>query len=145
NTVPSPPHVRKKGRPLPPALPASAVTAHGKDAAATGLAHRARWPMTEADKETVEILGSARSVASSSVRVNVHGLSHPGRVRSNNEDYFLVARFGRTMQTLLTNLPPGEVPEQSSETVYGLAVADGMGGEAAGEVASRTALRTMID
>jgi serine/threonine protein phosphatase PrpC len=100
--------------------------------------------MAEADKDTVEILG-ARPVASSSVRVNVHGLSHPGRVRANNEDYFLVARFGRTMQTLLTNLPPGEVPEQSSETVYGLAVADGMGGEAAGEVASRTALRTMVD
>jgi serine/threonine protein phosphatase PrpC len=107
--------------------------------------------MAEADKDTVEIpaapdpAGPGRSVASSSVRVDVQGLSHPGKVRPNNEDHFLVARFGRTMQTLLTNLPPGEVPEQSSETVYGMAVADGMGGEAAGEVASRTALRTMID
>jgi protein phosphatase len=101
--------------------------------------------MAEADKDTVEILGPGRSVASSSVWVDIHGLSHPGRVRPNNEDYFLIARFDRTMRTLLTNLPPGEVPGRSSETVYGLVVADGMGGEAAGEVASRTALRTMID
>jgi protein phosphatase len=107
--------------------------------------------MAEEDKDTVEIPGLpnrarlGRSVASSSVRVDVQGLSHPGRVRPNNEDHFLVARFGRTMETLLTNLPPGEVPGQSSETVYGFAVADGIGGEAAGEVASRTALRTMID
>jgi protein phosphatase len=107
--------------------------------------------MAEEDRDTVEIpgllhrAGLGRAVASSSVRVDVHGLSHPGRVRPNNEDHFLVARFGRTMETLLTNLPPGEVPDYSSEAVYGLVVADGIGGEAAGEVASRTALRTMID
>ena len=101
--------------------------------------------MAEADKDTVEIPGPGRSVASSSVQVDVYGLSHPGRVRPNNEDYFLVARFGRSMRTLLTNLPSGEVPEQNSETLYGLVVADGMGGEAAGDLARRTALRTMID
>ena len=48
------------------------------------------------------------------------------------------------MQTMLTNLPPGASPERA-ETAYGLLVADGMGGAAAGEVASRTAITILVD
>jgi protein phosphatase len=84
-------------------------------------------------------------VASSGVRVDLMGLSHTGKVRANNEDHFFAARFDRAMQTLLTNLPPGEVPDASQETVYGFVVADGMGGEAAGEVASRKAIASLVD
>jgi protein phosphatase len=44
-----------------------------------------------------------------------------------------------------TNLPSGEVPGHNRETVYGLVVADGMGGEAAGEVASRKAITVLVE
>src|SRR5215468_9034096 len=64
---------------------------------------------------------------SSPVQVDVAGLSHPGKVRPNNEDHFLVARFGRFFATLQTNLAPGAVPISFEDTGYGLAVADGNG------------------
>jgi protein phosphatase len=86
----------------------------------------------------------ARSL-SAFVQVDLAGLSHPGKVRPNNEDHFLIARFDRSMRTLLTNLPPGDVPDHSGETAYGMLVVDGMGGESAGEVASRTAVSILID
>jgi protein phosphatase len=82
---------------------------------------------------------------SSLVRVDLAALSHQGKVRRNNEDHFLAARLDRTMQTLLTNLPTGHVPERCSETIYGMLVADGMGGAAAGEVASRMAISALVD
>jgi serine/threonine protein phosphatase PrpC len=103
------------------------------------------------DVDTVELpaetspAGSRRPVPSARVQLDVKGLSHPGKVRPNNEDHFLVARCDRTLQTLWTNLPPGDVPGHNRETVYGLVVADGMGGEAAGEVASRKAITVLVD
>lgn len=81
---------------------------------------------------------------SSLVEVDLAGLSHQGRVRSNNEDHYFIARFDRQMRTLATNLSAGDVPLRSSETAYGLLVADGIGGHAAGEVASRTAIAELV-
>jgi protein phosphatase len=78
------------------------------------------------------------------VRVELAALSHPGRVREKNEDAYLVARFGRFLDTLHTNVPAGQVPDRSEEVGYGLLVADGVGGSAAGEVASRLAVSTLI-
>jgi PPM family protein phosphatase len=89
-------------------------------------------------------VGSGTSM-SAHVEVEVAGMSHVGRVRPNNEDHYLVIRFGRSMHTLLSNLPPGFVPDQAEETGIGMAVADGMGGIAAGEVASRMALSTLVN
>jgi serine/threonine protein phosphatase PrpC len=107
--------------------------------------------MAQDEMDTVEIPAetqpkeSRRPVASSRIQLDVKGLSHPGKVRPNNEDHFLVARCDRTLQTLETNLPSGEVPGHKRETAYGLVVADGMGGEAAGEVASRKAIAILVD
>ena len=89
--------------------------------------------------------GQGSRSTSSLVHVDLAALSHQGKVRPNNEDHFLVSCFDRTMRTLLTNLPAGDVPERYSETVYLMLVADGMGGAAAGEVASRTAINTLVD
>ncbi|HEY7156091.1 MAG TPA: protein phosphatase 2C domain-containing protein [Gemmataceae bacterium] len=84
-------------------------------------------------------------VTSTAVQVDLAALSHQGKVRPNNEDHFLVVRFNRALHTLLTNLPEGLIPLRAEEVGYGLVVADGMGGMAAGEVASRLAIRTLIN
>jgi len=82
---------------------------------------------------------------SAMVQVEVAARSHPGNVRTNNEDHFLVTRCERSMETILTNLPEGSVPERFAEVGYGMLVADGMGGQAAGEVASRLAIATLVN
>jgi PPM family protein phosphatase len=81
---------------------------------------------------------------SSLVQLDVGALSHPGHCRANNEDHFLVTRMGRTLQTLITSLPAGDVPERTEEVNYVMVVADGMGGHAAGEVASRMAISALV-
>jgi protein phosphatase len=83
-------------------------------------------------------------LTSSLVKVDVSALSDAGKVRPNNEDHYLIARFGRTLQTLLTNLPEGSISHHFDEIGYGMIVADGMGGMTAGEVASRTAINTFL-
>src|SRR5216683_6712699 len=82
---------------------------------------------------------------SAAVCVDLSGISHPGKVRANNEDHFLAVRFGRSLETLTTNLPEGHVPERFEETGYALVVADGMGGAAAGEVASSLAISVGVN
>jgi hypothetical protein len=54
--------------------------------------------------------GSEQPILSSQVQVDIGALSHPGRLRANNEDHYLVAKLERAMQLLLTNLPEGQVP-----------------------------------
>ena len=46
-------------------------------------------------------------------------------------------------ETLLSNLPAGDVPQHFEEWGYVMVVADGMGGAARGEVASRLAISTL--
>jgi len=83
--------------------------------------------------------------SSTLVKVDLAALSHTGKVRPNNEDNLLVVRFGRFLETLLTSLPDSDVPREFGDTGYGMVVADGMGGMAAGEVASRLAITLLLD
>ena len=84
------------------------------------------------------------ATCSARAQVDLAALSHQGLVRSQNEDHYLVLRFGRSLETLLTNLPAGQLPARSEEIGYGIVVADGIGGGVAGEIASRMAISTLI-
>jgi PPM family protein phosphatase len=71
--------------------------------------------------------------------------THQGHVRENNEDSYLVMRFGRSLERLSTSLDENLLEQNYSLTGYGMLVADGMGGMAAGEVASSLALSKLIE
>lgn len=77
---------------------------------------------------------------SSLVRVTFGARSDVGRVRTSNEDHYQIACFSRAMRVLRSNLPDGQVPDRYADVGYLLVVADGMGGAAAGEVASMMAI-----
>ena len=79
------------------------------------------------------------------VQVDLAAQSHLGHVRENNEDHYLAVRMTRSLETVLTNLKEGIFPKRFDETAYGMLVADGMGGMAAGEVASRAALLKLLE
>lgn len=75
----------------------------------------------------------------------VAAATHQGHIRENNEDSYFLMRFGRSLEKLATNLEDYFVEENYSITGYGLLVADGMGGMAAGDVASRMAICKLIE
>jgi PPM family protein phosphatase len=77
--------------------------------------------------------------------VDLGALSHQGHVRENNEDSYLVVRFGRSLVNLVTNLDDDLLEESYRVTGYGMLVADGMGGMAGGEIASRLALSKLVE
>jgi protein phosphatase len=99
--------------------------------------------MTTAKVPVPTAAGPARPF-SSLIGIDVSAASHSGLVRENNEDHFFVTRLGRTLQTLITSLSLGDVPARAEEVNYVMVVADGMGGHAAGEVASRMAISTLV-
>lgn len=85
------------------------------------------------------------NVPSAMVQVDLAAQSHQGLVRENNEDHYLAVRISRTLQTIMTNLTEGVLPERYDETAYGMLVADGMGGHAGGEIASSMALLRLLE
>jgi protein phosphatase len=78
------------------------------------------------------------------VEVDVAGISHLGNVRERNEDHFYIARFGRFLETIQTNVPAGDLSDRSSEIGYAMVVADGLGGHAAGDTASKFAIHVLM-
>ena len=74
--------------------------------------------------------------------ITVYGKTDVGLVREHNEDNFMVADLGAASGPL-----PGEEEFSGSvsERGVGLAVCDGMGGAAAGEVASHMAVDTLFE
>ena len=81
----------------------------------------------------------------SSLKVDLGASSHAGHVRDNNEDSYLVMRFGRSLENVLGNLEEDLLEQNYTMKGYGMLVADGMGGAAAGEVASRFALSKLVE
>lgn len=77
------------------------------------------------------------------VRIEFGAVSHRGKVRPKNEDNYVVVRRSRARTVLMTSLDDN--PPYSQDDAFVMVVADGMGGQAFGEVASSLALRTAWD
>jgi protein phosphatase len=78
---------------------------------------------------------------SKAVKVRLFAKTDTGRTREHNEDNFLVADLTRKEASLQPAVREHEVGERGSLMV----VADGMGGAAAGELASEMATQTIFD
>ena len=67
-----------------------------------------------------------------------------GKVRKTNQDHFLICSLRKQMQVHLTSLPDiGRLPPLENRLAFLAMVADGVGGSAAGETASRVALEAV--
>jgi len=79
------------------------------------------------------------------LNVDLRSATHPGHIRQNNEDSYLLMRFGRSLEKLSTNLDENLIEQNYSLTGYGMLVADGLGGLPAGELASSLALAKLVE
>jgi serine/threonine protein phosphatase PrpC len=73
--------------------------------------------------------------------IDIYGLTHPGKVRTDNQDNFLVCALRREMVVQLTSLAePDHLMAGSERVALLMMVADGVGGGNKGAEASRIAL-----
>jgi serine/threonine protein phosphatase PrpC len=82
---------------------------------------------------------------SSKVRMDFGATTHPGKQRDKNEDAYIITRTGRYWERIQTSIKPDQFPELVEEIGYAMAVADGIGGSAAGDVASSLALQCLTN
>jgi protein phosphatase len=73
--------------------------------------------------------------------IDAHGLTHTGKVRRENQDHFLLCYLRRQLIVRASSVPEADGLLSESTRLASLAmVADGVGGSARGETASRVAL-----
>ena len=77
--------------------------------------------------------------------IDVHGLTHVGRVRKDNQDHFLLATIHKRVDVIATNLGTQEhLPSGEKRVAFLAMVADGVGGEEGGAEASAVALESAM-
>ncbi|MDP9205770.1 MAG: protein phosphatase 2C domain-containing protein, partial [Gemmatimonadota bacterium] len=73
--------------------------------------------------------------------LDAHGLTHPGKVRPENQDHFLVGSLRGRLNVRMSSLPTNQnSPIEEERVASFMMVADGVGGGRKGEEASRTAV-----
>src|SRR4026208_2062044 len=72
--------------------------------------------------------------------LDVYGLTHPGKKRPNNEDHFLICALQKRIEVYHTSLQDTSRLGANERMAFLMMAADGVGGAAAGEEASRLAL-----
>src|SRR5918999_6126329 len=82
---------------------------------------------------------SGTPTASKPLTVTAFGVTDKGKVRTTNEDQFLIAELTKVMRVWQTSLPEPKL-QVSEERAHLFLVADGMGGHRAGERASALAV-----
>jgi protein phosphatase len=104
-----------------------------------------RLPLTDVELPATERVGGSTSASAPRrcLAVRSHGLTDKGRVRSSNEDQFLVAVLTKVLQ-VQSSLDEEDL-HYSGPQGHLFVVADGVGGHAAGEKASALAVRTIED
>lgn len=86
------------------------------------------------------------STAAASPTISAAGLTDRGLHRKKNEDAFLIAELERSLAVIQTSLPDSELSWLTGGSAGRLlVVADGMGGQGGGDVASRVAVRAIAD
>ena len=76
--------------------------------------------------------------------LDLFGLTHPGNVRKENQDHFLLGTVHQQVVIHGTSLPePDKIPLRSQRRATIMLVADGVGGGIAGAEASRIAVGTI--
>ena len=75
--------------------------------------------------------------------VEIAATTHRGKVRDTNEDQYVVLRRMRSAVILSSSIAPGRLLTDEDFT-WLLAVADGLGGHASGEVASAAAINAIL-
>jgi serine/threonine protein phosphatase PrpC len=77
--------------------------------------------------------------------IDVHGLTHVGRVRKENQDHFLLATVHKRVNVIATNLAAeAHLPAREQRVAFLAMVADGVGGAQGGAEASATALESVM-
>jgi serine/threonine protein phosphatase PrpC len=78
--------------------------------------------------------------------IDVHGLTHIGKVRQENQDHFLLASIHKQLRIISSSLDIAARPSGAGERVAFIAmVADGVGSGAGGGTASATALESAME
>jgi protein phosphatase len=74
------------------------------------------------------------------------GISHVGKVREGNEDHFVIASLQRSLEIRQTNLEERSVLDPlCGPKAYLYAVADGVGGQDGGRLASGITIQTIVE
>lgn len=77
--------------------------------------------------------------------IDVFAVSHPGKVRTSNQDRYLLATINKRVNIVSSNLDEAERLQTGDQRLAYLAmVADGVGGGTGGEAASATTLETIM-
>ena len=96
------------------------------------------------DDKSVAVMTPTLSRRPRDSELDIYGLTHPGKVRTENQDHFLVGSLRGRLNIKLSSLPSSHMlPIEEERVASFMMVADGVGGGQKGEQASRMALESV--